>query len=144
MSKDYFDPTVATWVVHALATIVGWVAILEGLVITFGAHERLEEGIFETALKIPGSPPTWGIGILLIGIAIIVGLMFKLQTITSYAMIVGTVWSVSLVTSFAINVFTQDNSDLTGIVMYAFLALIFAVLGAVYRDSAKSVRRKKI
>lgn len=133
------NPVITMWSVQALTRLTATFAILQGIAIIVGGPERWRGLSFQIALMVPGSPPTWGYLILVAGIVAAVGTFTGSMRAVSYSMFIATAWSGMFAITFIIGAILHGESALTAIVTYSMIAIWFAILGVVYRESQKDL-----
>lgn len=132
------DVTAVLSVTQLIVRLLATFAFVEGLVITFGGRERLDDDTFSVALKVPGSPPTWGIVILALGLTALIGTFLGSLRAVQIGMLGASAWSMCFATTFIIGAFTTPGAELTSIAIYTTIAILYAMLGVVYGVSGKT------
>jgi hypothetical protein len=129
------DPGIAQWTVQALSRVALTFGVLVGSLILMGGEERFGSAALSAALSYPGAPESWGLVALLAGLAGLVASALARPWGVWWSLMALSVWSFFFATSFAEAALNNEQTPLTGIAVYAYVAVTSLVLGVAHRNS---------
>lgn len=130
------DVMIAQWAIQALARLMLTIGFALGLLIVIGGDLRFTGAAYETALRYPYAPESWGIIVGTLGaVGIIASLLGRLK-ITAAALYLLAAWCLFFAHSFYRTATINPVSGTTGIPVYIGVAVASAVLGVVHWKSA--------
>lgn len=136
--ENKLNPVLARWVTNLLAQLLSVYAIVQGVFAIVGDPERWSASTFEILLRVPGSPATWGVVIASAGVLSLAGTIFGKLRLVTIGMFISSVWSTFFAIGFLAAILTDDDKlTLTPLFSHFTFALVFALIGVVYRESNK-------
>jgi hypothetical protein len=129
------EPGVAQWTVQALSRLTLTFGVIVGCLILLGGPERFSSAALSSALAYPGAPDSWGWVALLAGLAGIVCIALARPWGVWWSLMVLSTWSFFFAASFAEAAMDNEATPLTGIAVYAYVAVTSLVLGVAHRIS---------
>lgn len=126
-------PSYTQWAVQGLARLIATFAILQGFLITAGGPKRWSSPAYAVAILVPGAPATWGLTLLAIGAAILLGTFTVCLRCTAVALFLLTSWAAGMTTA-SVAAWFRDERASTGF-NYPLLGIIAAVLAVIYWKS---------
>lgn len=130
------DVSIAQWAIQALARWMLTVGVLLGAFIIVGGDLRFTGAAYETALRYPYAPQSWGVAAGLIGVVGIAASLFGRLKVTAVALLLLAAWCLFFAHSFYQTATESSVSGTTGIPVYVGVAVTSAVLGVVHWKSA--------
>lgn len=110
----------------------GW-SVLLGVSILATAGDRWPpDPRFETALKMPGAPESWGVFILVAGLLIAVGLWRHCRWTQIVGLLGSGVWCVSIAIAYGIDFWVHHAGDAGAPVGYAIAALFYLIIAVTH------------
>jgi hypothetical protein len=129
------DPGISQWTVQALSRIVLTFGLIVGALILVGGEKRFSSEALSAALAYPGAPESWGWVALLSGITGLVCSALARHWGVWWSLMVLSVWSFFFAVSFAEAALENEQTPLTGVAVYAYVAVTSLVLGVAHRTS---------
>ncbi len=128
-------PRLSQWIVQSFVRVLAVYGIVQGTFIIAGGTTRWSGNSLEVALRVPGSPATWGIVIAVAGTLSIVGSISGRLQLVVIGMFLSSAWSAFFAICFMIGAVINEATALTAIFTYIALSVLFALLGVAYRES---------
>jgi hypothetical protein len=131
--EDKLDPGVTQWTVQALSRLALVFAALVGSLILLGGEERFSSPALSAALAYPGAPNSWGLVALGAGVVGLTASALARPRYVWWSLMALSVWSFFFTVSF-IQAAVHETATLTGIAVYAYVAVTSLVLGVANRN----------
>lgn len=135
MPFQRLDATASKILVQMLARALALYGVVQGVGILLGGSGRWD-GVpaLELALAVPGAPPTWGVVILVLGVACMVG-TYRSVRVTKWACYGIGGWGVFFALSLIPVVLTEPHAATTGPPVYFLQAFVATAIGVAYRQA---------
>lgn len=131
------NPRLAQFAVQLAGRVLSWFAILQGSFIIFGGLDRWSSPSFAAALLLPGSPPSWGIILVILGLSALVGShMARLRPVI-FGMFGGAAWCAFFAMAFGVTAMQNSLASTTGVWAYGLIGTLYGLIGLTYRQSRK-------
>lgn len=135
MTELKINPRVAQVAVQMTARLIATFAIIQGVTIIIGGPHRWSGLSYSVALKAPGAPASWGIVLLLFGVAALAGsLLDRLELVTWGVFLTG-LWCLFFALSFATGAWLYRDANTTAMWTYGLLTVLCSVIAAAYHQS---------
>jgi ABC-type Mn2+/Zn2+ transport system permease subunit len=134
-TANQLSPTVAQWMVQALARLLGTFGFLQGVFIVAGGPSRWKSPGLAVAMLVPGAPASWGLAIGIAGTLAVVGTFFSRHRLTSAALWAMGAWCLFFAMSLVVTVLRDSRVATTGVFTYLFMAVICVCLSTAYAQS---------
>ena len=122
----------AQWAFRAIVRAVATYATYVGLAILLGGTDRFGGISYQVALQTPGAPWSWGTGILIGGLLLLVGSVFGRVRLVALGGFVGAVWALLFASAFALASVRIPQANTTAAPAYVLLAVVFMVITGVH------------
>lgn len=138
MPELKLDARACQIVVSQTGRLLATFAILQGLNIIAGGPQRWAGQSFSVALMLPGAPPTWGVILTVLGAVGLIGSLRGRYRPVYFSMYGSAIWCVFFAAGFGLAAITTPTAATTGVWAYGTLAVLYVLIGVVYRESRKT------
>jgi len=134
------DPRIAQWTVQAFARLLATYAIVNGVHIILSGASRFSAISYETAMRVPGAPTSWGVILVIAGVIALFGTLTFRPSVACVGLWIGGVWSMFFAVTFIASFFKHPGGNPTGMWAYGLLCCLFYIASAAYKMAVAPVR----
>lgn len=125
---------VATWTVQALSRVLASYALVQGLNLIIGGHQRFSASHFTVARLLPLAPASWGTMLAAFGVFALIGSLADQRLLIRLGHRLSAVWCLFFSITFVLSAYRNPTAATSVIFSYLFLALCYLVVASAYRE----------
>ena len=134
------DPRIAQWTVQAFARLLATYGIANGVHIILSGSSRFTALSYETAMRVPGAPTSWGVVLVVAGLLTLFGSLTLRPRLAFAGLWIGGVWSLFFAVTFVVSYLKHPGGNPTGMWAYGLLCCLYYIASAAYKMAVAPVK----